>query len=202
MAGDLFAERYRLLEPLSRGAMSAVWLAEDEELGRRVAVKTLAPAADRARFDREAKAVAALSHPNICALYDYGEVEGRPFMALEYLAGGTLEERLPNRRPLRDDETAAIAVQVAAGLAHAHAHGLVHHHQGGLEGGEGASGVLQEPAGHGHAEGPEEHEDHGRRQDDGRRVAALHDHGAEDGGEGQADPDESSGIHVSPRPGG
>jgi eukaryotic-like serine/threonine-protein kinase len=126
MAGDLFAERYRLLEPLGRGAMSAVWLAEDEELGRRVAVKTLAPAADRARFEREARAVAALSHPNICALYDYGEAEGKPFMVLEHLPGGSLADLLEQGRPLADDETARIAAGVAEGLAHAHERGLVH----------------------------------------------------------------------------
>jgi eukaryotic-like serine/threonine-protein kinase len=126
MAGDLFAERYRLLEPLGRGAMSAVWLAEDEELGRRVAVKTLAPAADRARFEREARAVAALSHPNICALFDYGEADGKPFMVLEYLPGGSLADLLEHGRPLADEETVRIAAGVAEGLAHAHGRGLVH----------------------------------------------------------------------------
>ena len=126
MAGDLFAERYRLLEPLGRGAMSAVWLAEDEELGRRVAVKTLAPAADRARFDREARAVATLSHPNICALYDYGEAEGKPFMVLECLTGGSLADLLERGRPLADAETVRIVAGVAEGLAHAHGRGLVH----------------------------------------------------------------------------
>src|SRR6059058_1618495 len=94
MADELIAGRYRLIEPLGRGAMSAVWLAEDEELARRVAVKTLAPSADRARFAREARAAATLSHPNICALYDYGDVEGRPYMVLEYLPNGSLEDRL------------------------------------------------------------------------------------------------------------
>ena len=125
MAGDLIAGRYRLLETLGRGAMSSVWLAEDEELGRRVAVKTLAPSADRARFEREARAAAALSHPNICSVYDYGEVDGKPFMVLEYLPNGSLEERLRAGR-LDDDETERIATEIAAGLAHAHARGLVH----------------------------------------------------------------------------
>src|ERR687883_995571 len=105
MAGDVIGGRYRLLEPLGRGAMSAVWLAEDEQLGRRVAVKTLAPAADRERFEREAKAAATLSHPNICALYDYGEAEGKPFMVLEHLPGGSLADVLEPGRPLADDET-------------------------------------------------------------------------------------------------
>jgi serine/threonine protein kinase len=125
MAGDLIAGRYRLLETLGRGAMSSVWLGEDEELGRRVAVKTLAPSADRARFEREARAAAALSHPNICSVYDYGEVDGKPFMVLEYLPNGSLEERLRAGR-LEDDETVRIATEIAAGLAHAHERGLVH----------------------------------------------------------------------------
>ena len=105
--------------------MSTVWLAHDEELARRVALKMLVPTADRARFEREARAAAALSHPNICSLYDYGESEGRPFMVLEYLAGGSLEDRLRSGR-LPDDETLRVATEVAAGLAHAHERGLVH----------------------------------------------------------------------------
>src|SRR3954467_10515044 len=94
MADDLIAGRYRLLETLGRGAMSSVWLAEDEELGRRVAVKTLAPSADRAPFEREARAAAGPPPPGICAVYDYGGVDGKPFMVLEYLPNGSLEERL------------------------------------------------------------------------------------------------------------
>jgi len=126
MAEELYANRYRLIEPLGRGAMSAVWLAEDTELARRVAVKTLGPSADRQRFTREARAVAALSHPNICALYDYGEADGRPYMVLEYLPNGSLEDRLAAGKPLTDDDTLRIATDVAAGLAHAHDRGLVH----------------------------------------------------------------------------
>src|SRR3954469_20100151 len=125
MAGDLIAGRYRLLETLGRGAMSSVWLAEDEELARRVAVKTLAPSADRARFDREGRAAAALSHPNICSVYDYGEADGKPFMVLEYLPNGSLEDRLRAGTP-GDDETLRIAEGLAAGLAHAHTRSLVH----------------------------------------------------------------------------
>ena len=126
MADELIAGRYRLIEPLGRGSMSAVWLAEDEELQRRVAVKTLAPSADRERFAREARAVAALSHPNICALFDYGAGEERPFMVLEYFPNGSLEDRLRSGRPLSDEETTRIATEIAAGLAHAHERGLVH----------------------------------------------------------------------------
>ena len=125
MAEEVIAGRYRLLEPLGRGAMSSVWLARDDELARRVAVKMLGPSADRARFEREARAAAALSHPNICALYDYGEADGRPYMVLEYLPNGSLEDRL-KKGPLSDSETQRIATEMAAGLAHAHERGLVH----------------------------------------------------------------------------
>src|SRR2546430_7231134 len=79
--------------------MSEVWAADDIELGRRVALKLLARDADPARFEREAQAVAALGHPNICRLYDYGEADGRPFMVLEYLGGGTPADRLLPREP-------------------------------------------------------------------------------------------------------
>ncbi len=126
MAQELIAGRYRLLEPLGRGAMSAVWLAHDEELARRVAVKMLSPTAERERFVREARAVATLSHPNICSLFDFGEHDGRPFMVLEYLPNGSLEDRLRAGVALPAEETHRIATDVAAGLAHAHARGLVH----------------------------------------------------------------------------
>ncbi len=126
MAGQLIAGRFRLLEPLGGGALSAVWLAEEEGTGRRVAVKTLLPAADPARFAREARAVAMLSQPNICALLDYGEDGSTPFMVFELLTGGSLEDLLVPGRPLADGETLRIAAGIAAGLAHAHEHGLVH----------------------------------------------------------------------------
>jgi eukaryotic-like serine/threonine-protein kinase len=126
VADEVVGGRYRLDERLGAGGMSEVWAAEDLELGRRVAVKLLARDADPARFEREAHAVAALAHPNICQLYDYGEENGRPYMVLEYLAGGTLEDRLAAGEALPDDETDRIARDVASGLAHAHERGLVH----------------------------------------------------------------------------
>jgi len=124
----VIAGRYRLLEPLGKGAMSVVWLAEDAELGRRVAVKILGLDAARDRFEREARAAASLSHPHICRLYDYGTERGRPYMVLEYLDGGSLEDRLRAQEldPLPDGETLRVAGEVAAGLAHAHERGLVH----------------------------------------------------------------------------
>src|SRR5947209_11496575 len=103
MPPRVFAQRYRLVELLGQSGMAEVWSADDVELERPVALKLLAPDADRARFEREARAAAALSHPNVTRIYDYGEFEGRPYMALEYLPGGTLEERLHAGRPLGDD---------------------------------------------------------------------------------------------------
>jgi serine/threonine protein kinase len=126
VADELVRGRYRLDERLGAGGMSEVWLAEDLELGRRVALKLLGRTADPARFEREAHAVAALAHPNICQLYDYGEEAGRPFMVLEYLGGGTLEDRLTPGEPSPEDETERVARDVASGLAHAHARGLIH----------------------------------------------------------------------------
>jgi len=120
------AGRYRLEQRLGAGGMSEVWAAEDLELGRTVALKLLGPAADPARFEREARAAAALSHPNVNQLFDYGEWGGRPYMVLELLGGGTLEDRLREGRPLADAETARIAREIASGLAHAHERGLVH----------------------------------------------------------------------------
>ena len=124
----VIAGRYELEHRLGYGGMSEVWAATDSELGRRVAIKLLAPDADNARFDREARAIASLAHPNIVQLYDYGHDEGRPYMVLEYVPGGTLEERLASAKgkPLPDGDTTAIAAGVAAGLAHAHARGVVH----------------------------------------------------------------------------
>src|SRR5881392_3117362 len=117
MPDPLIGGRYKLEGPLGRGGMSEVHAAEDLELGRRVALKLLAPDADSARFEREARAVAALAHPNVMQLYDYGEDDGRPYMVLEYVPGGTLEDRLRTARPLPDKDTYAVAGGIAAGLA-------------------------------------------------------------------------------------
>src|SRR5438067_2641199 len=125
MDETILADRYRLDQPLG-GTMGEVHLATDVELGRRVVVKLLGQDADPARFEREARAAASLAHPNIVQLFEYGDVDGRPYMVFEYLAGGSLEERLGDGKPLPDAATQQIAQDVAAGLAHAHARGLVH----------------------------------------------------------------------------
>jgi eukaryotic-like serine/threonine-protein kinase len=127
-ASQLIAGRFELDRVLGRGGMSEVWLAQDHELDRPVAVKILSPAAAPVRFDREARSGAALSHPNVVGVFDCGEVEGRPYLVLEYLPGGTLEDVLSaaGGAPLEDEVTTRIAWDVAAGLAHAHEHGIVH----------------------------------------------------------------------------
>jgi eukaryotic-like serine/threonine-protein kinase len=128
VATELIAGRFELEHVLGRGGMSEVWLARDLELDRPVAVKILSGSAASLRFDREAKSGAALSHPNVVGVFDYGEVEGRSFLVLEYLPGGTLQDVLAaaGGAPLDDDETRRIASDVAAGLAHPHDHGIVH----------------------------------------------------------------------------
>jgi serine/threonine-protein kinase len=123
---SFIAGRYRLERRIGSGGMSEVWAAADLELDRTVAVKLLAPDADPARFDREARAAAGLAHVNVCAVYDYGLAEGRRFLVLEYLPGGSLEDRLATGKPLTDDDTRRIAGEIAAGLAHAHERGVVH----------------------------------------------------------------------------
>jgi eukaryotic-like serine/threonine-protein kinase len=123
--------RYRVERALGNGAMANVVLARDEELGRLVAVKLLDEqlAADhdfRARFTREGRLAAGLSHPNVVTVFDAGEAEGRPYIVMEYVDGATLEDRLRAEGALQPDEVRVIAQQVAAGLEHAHSQGLVH----------------------------------------------------------------------------
>src|SRR5205809_2594876 len=100
----LFDGRYRIVRKLGTGGMANVYLAEDQELGRRVAIKILDDrhASDEQfveRFRREAKNAAALSHPNIVSIYDRGEAEGTYYIAMEYLDGRTLKELLVARGP-------------------------------------------------------------------------------------------------------
>ncbi len=125
------AGRYELVRPLGHGAMATVDLARDTELDRPVALKRLAEnlARDddlRRRFLREARLAARLAHPNVVRVFDVGEDDGRPFIAMEYVEGETLAELVARRAPLRATEVASLGVQMCAGLAAAHAAGLVH----------------------------------------------------------------------------
>jgi serine/threonine protein kinase len=124
--GQAIADRYELRKEIGSGGMGEVWLAHDRELDRAVALKFQGPRGDQVRFEREAHAAAGLSHPNIVRIYDYGTAEGRPYLVLEHLPGGTLANRLESKGPLDDFETHAVAHDIAAALAHAHAAGIVH----------------------------------------------------------------------------
>jgi serine/threonine protein kinase len=128
---SLVAGRYELVRPLGHGAMATVDLAQDVELDRPVALKRLPEnlARDedlRRRFVREARLAARLAHPNVVRVFDVGEDEGRPFIAMEYVEGETLAELVARRGPLPAAEAARLGVQMCAALAAAHAAGLVH----------------------------------------------------------------------------
>jgi eukaryotic-like serine/threonine-protein kinase len=121
---------YRILAALGSGGMGVVYKAEDSRLGRTVAVKFLPEslAADRIaveRFQREARAVSALNHPNICTLYDVDRDQGQPFLVMEYLEGITLGERIGGT-PIEGDQLLDLAIQIADALDAAHNKGVVH----------------------------------------------------------------------------
>jgi len=122
---------FEILERVGHGGMAVVYKARDLRLGRLVALKFLAPGVEareeaRLRFLLEARAVSALDHPNVCTLYEIGETDdGRMFLAMAYVEGGTLRDRLA-RGPLEPLEAALLAAQVAEGLGAAHARGIIH----------------------------------------------------------------------------
>jgi tRNA A-37 threonylcarbamoyl transferase component Bud32 len=123
--------RYKIEEPLGVGGSSQVYLARDQALKRDVALKVLDPAAAadsnlRKMFVKEARALAQLSHPNIVAVYDVGEVDDSPFIVMEYLPGGSLKQRIETTGPLKAGEAVKVAGEVANGLAFAHSKGITH----------------------------------------------------------------------------
>src|SRR5512139_2127676 len=130
LAAGTYLGPYEIQSAIGAGGMGEVYKARDTRLDRSVAIKVLPPefSADperRARFEREAQAVAALNHPNILAIYETGETDGVPYIVTELLDGETLRERL-DKGSLPVRKGIDIAVQVARGLAAAHEKGLVH----------------------------------------------------------------------------
>ncbi|HET9950689.1 MAG TPA: protein kinase [Candidatus Eisenbacteria bacterium] len=121
---------YRIEREIGRGGMGVIFLAQDTRLGRPAAIKALpedvAGDPERlARFEREAKALASLTHPNVAGIYGLEEKDGRRYLALEYVEGESLAERL-QRGPLSSAETIEIGLQIAAGIEAAHEAGIVH----------------------------------------------------------------------------
>jgi eukaryotic-like serine/threonine-protein kinase len=128
---QVFDGRYRVVRKLGTGGMANVYLAEDQELGRSVAIKMLDERHSQdeqfvERFRREAKNAAGLSHPNIVSIYDRGQAEGTYYIAMEYLEGRTLKELLITRGPTPLPVAIDYARQILAALGFAHRHGIVH----------------------------------------------------------------------------
>ena len=131
LSGSLFAGRYRVTRKLGGGGMADVYLAEDQELGRRVAVKILHEryANDEQfveRFRREATHAAGLSHPNIVSIFDRGEADGSYFIVMEYVEGRTLKELIRGRGPCPIPVAIAYTRQILSGLRYAHRNGVIH----------------------------------------------------------------------------
>jgi eukaryotic-like serine/threonine-protein kinase len=131
MIDTLFDGRYRIVRKLGTGGMATVYLAEDQELGRGVAIKILNErhANDEQfveRFRREAKNAAGLSHQNIVSVFDRGEAEGTYYIAMEHLKGRNLKELIAARGPAPVHIAVDVARQVLAALGHAHENGIVH----------------------------------------------------------------------------
>jgi tRNA A-37 threonylcarbamoyl transferase component Bud32 len=131
MVGEVLADRYELEELVGTGGMSSVYRAHDRLLDRKVALKVLHQQYTEddeyvERFRREARAVAALSHPNIVTVIDRGEHGGRQFIVFEYVDGDNLKQVIERRGPAPVETALELAIQIARGLSFAHQNGLVH----------------------------------------------------------------------------
>jgi eukaryotic-like serine/threonine-protein kinase len=123
--------KYKIVEKIGQGAMGEVYRAHDSVLNREIAIKTISSElggddALRKRFQREAQSAARLNHPNIITVYDYGEEQGKIYMAMELLDGADLKQAIARRAPLSLDDKLSIVDQIAEGLAFAHSHEIVH----------------------------------------------------------------------------
>ncbi|MFC2157870.1 protein kinase [Acidobacteriota bacterium] len=128
--GKLFAGKYKIIEEIGRGGMGIVYKAKDIKLKRNVALKFLPSELmqdkkAKARFLQEAQAAAALNHPNICIIHEVDDSDDQTFIAMEYIEGQTLKDKIDSG-PLEIDDAVKITTQVAEGLAEAHAKGIVH----------------------------------------------------------------------------
>src|SRR6185437_8470303 len=121
---------YRIVEPIGAGGMGAVYKAYDNKLQRIVALKLLpseyvSQEDRRRRFFQEARAASALNHPHILTIYEVGEDEGKPYIAMEYVEGQTLRQKITSSG-LQLKDAVDIALQIAEGLAKAHEAGIIH----------------------------------------------------------------------------
>src|SRR3954471_9060884 len=131
MESQLIAGRYLVLRAIGRGGMGVVWLCRDEVLGREVAVKQIGglpgePEVETMRAMREARSAAALNHPNVVAVYDVVNHDGRPWLVMEYVDGRTLAEILADEGRLPPQQVAGIGALLADALDRAHERGIVH----------------------------------------------------------------------------
>ena len=121
---------YKILKKLGQGGMGHVYLAEDTRLGRKAAIKLLAPEFSRdetiiERFKREAQAVAALNHKNIVTIYEFGDFQENPYIVMEYVDGESLRDR-QRRKKLSLEEVISISRQICEGLSKSHKTGIIH----------------------------------------------------------------------------
>ena len=131
LVGHLLDGRYEILRKLARGGMATVYLATDRRLTRTVAVKVmhdnLGSDQDFAnRFDREARAAARLSHPNVVSVFDQGNDNGRPYMVMEYVEGSTLRNLITREAPMEPQRALDLLIPVVSAVAAAHEAGIIH----------------------------------------------------------------------------